>query len=216
GERWAQSACERLPPVSAYGDPWPATVEPDFLAVDVALSRTEPDGPERSEVREVEALFLDMIGSARRTIYIENQFLTCANLAHALAAALRERPDLEVLIVVPKTHNRWMGERVMLPGRLRFMEILRAAAPSSRVRIVHPQVAEGGQVADIMVHSKVMIIDDCLMRIGSVNISNRSMGTDSECDLTIEAIDLHARRAVAAVRDRLLAEHCGVSVAELS
>src|SRR5262249_47457170 len=109
-ERWVQSACERLPPVSAYGDPWPATVEPDFLAVDVALSRTEPDGPERSEVREVEALFLDMIGSARRTIYIENQFLTCANLAHALAAALRERPDLEVLIVVPKTHNRWMGE----------------------------------------------------------------------------------------------------------
>ena len=38
-----------------------------------------------------------------------------------------------------------------------------------------------------MVHSKVMIVDDRLLRVGSANLNNRSMGTDTECDLAIEA-----------------------------
>ena len=40
---------------------------------------------------------------------------------------------------------------------------------------------------DTMMHSKVMIIDDRFLRIGSANLNNRSMGTDTECDLAIEA-----------------------------
>ena len=214
-ERWAQAACERLLPVRTGTDPWPDTVEPDFRAVDVALSRTEPAGLDRSEIREVKTLFLDMIAAARRFIYIENQFLTCANLAHGLAAALRKRPGLEVLIVVPKTHNSWIGERAMLAGRLRFMEILRAAAPPGRVRVVHPQVVEGEETANVMVHAKLMIVDDRLLRVGSANLCNRSMGTDTECDLTIEVADSTDRRAIRAIRDRLLAEHCGAQPAEI-
>ena len=45
-----------------------------------------------------------------------------------------------------------------------------------------------------MIHSKVMVIDDKLLRIGSANINNRSMGTDTECDLTIEASSASERR----------------------
>ena len=37
----------------------------------------------------------------------------------------------------------------------------------------------------IDVHSKLMIVDDDIVRIGSANIANRSMGLDTECDLTI-------------------------------
>jgi phosphatidylserine/phosphatidylglycerophosphate/cardiolipin synthase-like enzyme/membrane protein DedA with SNARE-associated domain len=215
-ERWRLAACERLPPrVRAAGDPWPAHVRPDFRGIDVALSRTQPEAEDRPELREVETLYLDMIAAARRSIYIENQFVTCANIAYGLAAALRERPQLEVLIVMPRTHTSWIGERAMLAGRRRFLEILRAAAPPSRVRLVHPQVIEGEAAADVMVHSKLMIVDDRLLRIGSANLCNRSMGTDSECDLTIEAADAEARRAVCAVRDRLLGEHCGVSAEEI-
>lgn len=39
----------------------------------------------------------------------------------------------------------------------------------------------------IVVHSKVMVVDDALLRIGSANLNNRSMGMDTECDLAIEA-----------------------------
>ena len=35
-----------------------------------------------------------------------------------------------------------------------------------------------------VIHSKVMVVDDRLLRIGSANINNRSMGTDTECDLS--------------------------------
>lgn len=216
-ERWALAACERLSPrVRTARDPWPAHVQPDFREVDVALSRTQPEAEDRPELREIETLYLDMIAAARRSIYIENQFVTCTNIAHGLAAALREQPALEVLIVMPRTHTSWIGERAMLLGRRRVLEILRAAAPPGRVRLVHPQVVEGEAAADVMVHSKVMIVDDRLLRVGSANLCNRSMGTDSECDLAIEAADPAARAAVRVVRDRLLAEHCGARPDEVA
>ena len=62
-----------------------------------------------------------------------------------------------------------------------------------------------------MVHSKVMIVDDRLLRIGSANLNNRSMGTDTECDLAIEAQSAdRARGDRRRCATRLLADHCGV------
>ena len=43
------------------------------------------------------------------------------------------------------------------------------------------------QAAAVMVHSKVMIVDDRFLRVGSANLNNRSMGADTECDLAFEA-----------------------------
>src|SRR5262245_42209187 len=62
-----------------------------------------------------------------------------------------------------------------------------------------------------MVHAKVMIVDDRILRVGSANLNNRSMGTDSECDLVIVARDDDIRRAIIRQRDRLLGHHCGAS-----
>jgi uncharacterized membrane protein YdjX (TVP38/TMEM64 family) len=66
-----------------------------------------------------------------------------------------------------------------------------------------------------MVHSKLMIVDDRLVRIGSANLCNRSMGVDSECDLTIEAADAADRLAIRGILARLLAEHCGMAAVEV-
>jgi phosphatidylserine/phosphatidylglycerophosphate/cardiolipin synthase-like enzyme/uncharacterized membrane protein YdjX (TVP38/TMEM64 family) len=214
--RWSHAACEKLPPVRAAADPWPEVVAPDFHDVSsVAISRTEPAYLDMPEVREVETLFLDMIDAARHSIYIEQQFLTYAKLAPCLAAALLEKPQLEILVVVPKTHHSWIGERAMLVGRSRFMEHLHGVGVGHRVRLMHPQVCRDGRAADVMVHSKVMIVDDRLLRIGSANLCNRSMETDTECDLTIEAAVATDRATIARVRDRLIAEHCGADVAEV-
>ena len=62
-----------------------------------------------------------------------------------------------------------------------------------------------------MVHSKVMIVDDKILRIGSANLNNRSMGTDTECDLTVVAENDSQRASIVAMRNRLLADHCGVT-----
>ena len=54
------------------------------------------------------------------------------------------------------------------------------------------------------------IVDDVFLRIGSSNLTNRSMSLDSECDLAFDADTDDARAAIVAFRNRLLAEHLDV------
>ena len=68
-------------------------------------------------------------------------------------------------------------------------------------------------------NSKVLVIDDRLLRIGSSNLNNRSMGFDSECDVAIEAESNNSehddiRRQITSVRHQLVSERLGVSVGE--
>src|SRR2546425_1107443 len=58
----------------------------------------------------------------------------------------------------------------------------------------------------------MMAVDDEWLRIGSANLSNRSMGIDTECDLTFEACGQpHVTEVIRGFRDQLLSEHLGVS-----
>src|SRR5215210_6546977 len=76
-ERWVRAGGGHVP-LAPTGSPWPQSVTPDFTGARIAISRTLPVYPEQQEVREVETLFFDMIARAKRSIYVENQFLTCA------------------------------------------------------------------------------------------------------------------------------------------
>lgn len=211
--RWERAACEHLrrPPSSATArDPWPESLDPDFRDVPVGIARTYPSYGGQTAVCEVATLFADMAAQAERLIYVENQFLTHAATAERIAARMAERPGLETVIVAPRSYDGWVERRVMLAGRLRFMRILEEAGAGDRVRLLYPQVQDGEVTDAVMVHSKVMIVDDTLLRVGSANLCNRSMGLDTECDLAIEGQDEAGRRAIAAVRNRLLAEHSGI------
>ena len=155
-----------------------------------------------------------MIASAEREIYIENQFLTCTAVAKALAQRLRANPHLQVLLVAPHTPENWFEYHTMRNGRIQFLRALQEPGVSERVRLMCPEIRSGERVAHTMVHSKVMIVDDRVLRVGSANLNNRSMGTDTECDLVIEAKSDAERSRIQHVRARLLADHCGVSVEE--
>jgi phospholipase D1/2 len=210
-ERWQRATGERVPLDPADRHPWP-NISPDFRDVRVSIARTLPQCNGQQEVREVEALFADMVASAESEIYIENQFLTCIPIAKALARRLREIPTLQVLLVAPHTPEKWLEHHTMRNGRIRFWRTLQEAGVTERVRLVCPEVRSGERVTHTMVHSKVMIVDDRMLRIGSANLNNRSMGTDTECDLVIEATSESERAAIRHVRARLIADHCGVSV----
>jgi phospholipase D1/2 len=212
-ERWTTAAACQPLPTEPQGDPWPQTIGPDFTDVEIGIARTQPRYHGRDEVRECEALLLDSIDAAERTIYIENQFVTSGPVARRLARRLRERRKLEVLIVAPCRHESWVESKTMRNGRIRFWRTLRKAG-GDRVRLMYPHVDDGDEGTATMIHSKVMVIDDRFLRIGSANINNRSMGADSECDLAIEARNAQDRRAIIDIRNRLIGEHCGVSAAE--
>jgi uncharacterized membrane protein YdjX (TVP38/TMEM64 family) len=150
-----------------------------------------------------------MIDAAERSIYIENQFLTSLPIARRLAQQLRRKPALEVVIVAPRSHDSWVERRTMRNGRIRVWRALHKAG-GNRVRLLYPAVEQDGRATDTMIHSKVMVVDDRVLRIGSANLNNRSMGVDTECDLAIEASSQEESAKIAAVRNRLLGEHCGV------
>ncbi|MDP2331110.1 MAG: VTT domain-containing protein [Reyranella sp.] len=217
-QRWCHAgadAPEIVPPVAPVGDPWPDAVRPDFTDVDIGIARTQPRYNGEAGVHEVQALFLESIDRAERSIYIENQFTTSPQIATRLARQLRRRPALEAVIVVPRSQDSFIERRTMRNGRIRFWRMLRAAG-GDRVRFVYPSVEKDGRTTDTMIHSKVMVVDDRFLRIGSANMNNRSMGADTECDLAIEAVGeggaaAAVRAAIVGIRDRLLGEHCGVA-----
>ena len=211
-ERWCR-AYGGEPRVEPCGDPWPDGVGADFTDVDVGIARTQPRYENEEPVREAETLFVDSIGLAEREIYIENQFLTSALIADSLAARLARRRELEVVIVAPRSHDSWIEQRTMRNGRIRFWRRVQAAG-GDRVRLVYPAVEQDGHATNTMIHSKVMVVDDRFLRVGSANMNNRSMGADTECDLAIEARSDRERAAIVEIRNRLLGEHCGVSAAE--
>jgi phosphatidylserine/phosphatidylglycerophosphate/cardiolipin synthase-like enzyme len=61
-----------------------------------------------------------------------------------------------------------------------------------------------------------MIVDDEVLKIGSANLNNRSMGLDSECDLALEARSDAEKSALTALRTRLVAEHVSRPQSEVS
>src|SRR5690606_38979276 len=119
----------------------------------------------------------------------------------------------EVVLIAPHSSEGWLEPLAMDTARARLMSALRRLDHLGRFRIYHPQT-EGGK--PIYVHSKLMIIDDACLRVGSSNINNRSMRLDSECDVILSDelnAGLPVGDMVRALRTRLLAEHLGVTPA---
>ncbi|HKJ23254.1 MAG TPA: VTT domain-containing protein [Myxococcota bacterium] len=212
-ERWRRATGERIDATGDGSDPWPAGVEPAVRDARVGIARTLPAFGEQPEVREVAALYRASIAEARRWIYVENQYLTTATVVGELAERLREPGGPEVVIVAPRENVGWLEQNTMGALRARAVRELRAAdADGDRLRVVYPH-REGLAEGEIVnVHAKVMVVDDAFARVGSSNLSNRSLGLDSECDVALEACGREdVTRAIAAFRDDLLAEHLGTT-----
>ncbi len=210
--RWINAGGRALPaPHAPKNYAWPLDVEPDLTDVLVGIARTEPAYRNKPEVKEIETLYCDAIALAKKYIYIENQYFTSWTIRDALVKRLQEPDCPEIIIVMPRKSSGWLEERTMDSLRLLVLEKLQEMDKFDRLRMYYP-VVKGMPQGDMFVHSKVMIIDDELVRIGSSNLSNRSMGLDTECDVAIEAAgEPRIREGISSFRNRLLAEHLGVS-----
>lgn len=212
-ERWRGATGRSLESPQTAEDPWPDSLRPDLRNVSVGFARTRARYGDRSPVREVEQLYLDGIAAAERFILIENQYLTSSSICDALEMRLVKEEGPEVLILAPREQSGRLAELSMGAMRSKMVRALRAADKHARLRIVCPIV---GDDVPVNLHAKVMVIDDVMALVGSANISNRSLGLDTECDAVIEAGDNEeTRAAIGAFRDGLIAEHLGVSVKTL-
>jgi phosphatidylserine/phosphatidylglycerophosphate/cardiolipin synthase-like enzyme/uncharacterized membrane protein YdjX (TVP38/TMEM64 family) len=210
--RWRRATGKQLDaPDGTKADPWPDGCEPDLTDVPVGIVRTQAANEDWEEVREVEALHLDAVAAARELIYIENQYLTSASVCRALADRLERERGPEIVLVLPERSDGWLEEHTMNALRTHYLQRLRRSDRHRRLKVYHPR-APGPGNGLINVHSKVLVVDDELARVGSSNLSNRSMRLDTECDLALEARGRDdVRAAVRRFRCRLLGEHLGLS-----
>jgi len=216
-ERWRTSQNGgRLPPLAAASPEdgarlWPADAEVDLAGAEVGIARTQPEFLAQPPARECETLLLDAIGAAKRSLYMESQYFTSDTLAQALAKRLAEPDGPEVIVVVPRECHGWLERNTMGVFREEIFRRLAAADRHRRLRLLYPMASRGRDIPTF-IHSKVLVADDVLLRIGSANFARRSMALDTECDLAIDGADeARVRDGIRRIRDRLLGEHLGLS-----
>ncbi|HWW57898.1 MAG TPA: phospholipase D-like domain-containing protein [Sphingopyxis sp.] len=214
-ERWHRATKQELSDLDGEGENWPSDLESDFEGVDVAISRTRAEYEGCKEIREIEQLYLDMIAAADRFIYFENQYFTCGKIAAAIAERLNGDDPPEFVMVMPRTADGWLEQMAMDAARVQLVREIAKAKHGDRLKVYHPHTKRG---EPIYVHAKTAIVDDRMIRVGSANMNNRSMGLDSECDVTIDAA-LPANKGVepviARLRTSLIAEHLDVAEEEV-
>ena len=176
--------------------------------MDVGISRTDP----LISCREVEQLHLDLIAAAREFLYIENQYLTSALIVDALSRRLQEADGPEIVMVLPLNNHGWLEDHTVEVLRFRQVTAASRSRPFWTIEdLLSHRAGPESEDESIVVHSKILVADDRLFRVGSANLTDRSMRLDTECDLTIEATDERQQTAIARLRNRLLGEHLGLS-----
>jgi len=213
--RWRAAGCSVENAAAIRDDRWPASVPVQARDITAGIARTEIKTARDPGVNEVARLFEASINAANRFIYIENQFTSTTDIARLLAQRMLDVPSLRVLIVTPKMHSSWFESQAMQGGRGGFIDQFIAAGVMNRIRFLYPATRDASSVAAVMVHSKVMIVDDCLLRVGSANLNNRSMGADTECDLAFEATSEEHRECISRLRRGLIGHFCGVDEREV-
>jgi phosphatidylserine/phosphatidylglycerophosphate/cardiolipin synthase-like enzyme len=185
----------------------------------VALSRTLP-AADRPGVREVERLFADAIVAAERLLYVETQYFSSRRITDALIARMErpDRPRLEIVVIVNERAEALKEEIAVGLRQAANLERLRAvAAATGHALAFHYPICDRPNDAfrATYVHSKVLVVDDRFLTVGSANLTNRSMGIDSEIHVSWETTGGDAAagrlaRGIRRVRVSLLAEHAGV------
>jgi phospholipase D1/2 len=187
----------------------------------VAISRTEGEVDSLPAVEEIAKQYEDAIASAERLIYVETQYFTSRIVQRALLQRLRDdaRSRLAVVVVMPKGADTPKENMALGDAQNKLLATLcqTAAEHGHQLRAYYTSTEHEGKEVPTFIHSKVLIVDDRLLSVGSANLTNRSMHLDTELNLTWECDgDADPLRAtIRGIRASLLAEHAGLEETEL-
>ncbi|MGB7656703.1 MAG: phospholipase D-like domain-containing protein [Novosphingobium sp.] len=213
-DRWVVAGGDPLLPCAPQAQSaWPPGLEAQFEDVEIGIARTRSAWHEVPEQHEIEALFIEHIARAKHFIYAESQYFASRAVAEAIAERLAQPDPPEIVLINPRTAEGWLEQAAMDGARVQLCHAIGEHDPAGRFRIFIPVNAAG---TAIYVHSKTMIVDDEVLRVGSANMNNRSMGLDTECDVFIDAArpgNGHAAEPIKRLRMTLLAEHTGMPLA---
>ena len=200
--RWHEVTGKTIPPVGAVeetGD------------LDVQIIRTIPEhiysAVPRGEFGILES-YVRALRSARRLIYLENQFLWSPEITAIVADKLRRPPDdrFRVLIVLPSKPNTGADDTRGSLGAL-----IEADNGAGRLLACTLYAHDGAFSDPIYVHAKVAIVDDHWLTIGSANLNDHSLFNDTEMNVVIRDSALATN-----TRHRLWAEHLELPISAIA
>lgn len=185
----------------------------------VAVSLTQVPAPQTTQekIHQIRHLFVDAIMSAEQLIYLENQYFSSQAVYRSLVARMSDpdRPKLQIVLMLPDrlplTEEVFLG----LP-QMRMLRSLEQVARETghSLSVYSSAEMDHGTRRMTFIHSKLLIVDDRFLTVGSANATNRSMGLDTELNATWEAPEgdegEEMVRAIRRLRASLLAEHAGL------
>ena len=166
---------------------------------------------------------LNAIKKASSYIYIEDQYFLpfdwppClvrtglardTDIIYQLGEAMKRGVDVMVVTMAKPTSVWYAYQKYQRDIGVNYLRSVRATG--SRGDIVVASLQFGG--SEIYVHSKLMLVDDEFVSIGSSNVSQRSLSSDSE--LQVAVVD-EENRLTREFRVKLWAEHSGLPAGSL-
>ena len=143
--------------------------------------------------------YLRLIGCATRLLYMENQYYREPRMAEAIVKQAKAQPELIVIIVVPeqlddpddpiKRHGNWLQHE--------FFRRLLAGIPSNRLRVY--------TMFHRIIHSKLIMVDDHTLSVGSANANPRGFFLDTELNVVLDDAE-----TVKSFRHRLWSHDLGI------
>ncbi|HEX5023460.1 MAG TPA: phospholipase D-like domain-containing protein [Candidatus Binatia bacterium] len=195
------------------------SVKSDRVGLSRTQVRTTDTGNE--SVREIRHLFRDAISAAESYIYIENQYFSSQAIHEALVRRMSDprRSRLEIVLVLAKEANAFVEQASIGIAQAKVIRNLRslAAETGHKLGIYYPaSPAENREDIPTYIHSKLLLVDDQFLSVGSANLNNRSMGLDTELNVSWQVRDgeTEAQQSLRDVRVNLLSEHTGLEARE--
>ncbi|MFL5782301.1 MAG: phospholipase D-like domain-containing protein, partial [Thermoleophilaceae bacterium] len=183
----------------------PAPAEPAPAGdVEAQLVRTVPEKVygflPKGEFSIVEA-YVRAVRSARRLVYLENQFLWSPEVCAVLADKLSHPPadEFRVVVLLPERANNGQDDT---RGQLGVLLEADRRGGGGRFLATTIRSRSGDRAERLYVHAKVGIVDDRWLTVGSANINAHSFFNDTEVNV-VTCDEALARDT----RLRLWAEH---------
>jgi hypothetical protein len=129
--------------------------------------------------------------------------------------------NFEVILILAELKNIKSLTKKMMPYEMSLIKKLKMAAKQAGVKltVVSPFVSAPSENGardflappkPIYIHSKVLIVDDRFLCIGSANFADRALRVDTELHLTLEAKDEIERIHIRKVAKQIL-DHWGIN-----
>lgn len=159
--------------------------------------------PEPFDERGILDVYLRAVGTARKLIYIEDQYFRSIHLSDAIADTVRSWPDIKVIVVTAQGEadgvftGGWSRECFEhIARRLPGFELyaLRAYGTNRQGETV---------VRAVDNHAKLMIVDDRFLTVGSCNINDRGFEYEGELNVAVVDPDLVAKARLEIFREHL-------------